>query len=100
MSQVLPVWAVSAPAGTWSAYDDGIVRGRLTRSTAYCDVCRARTCCVEVATYGALREWRATIIWIHRGDQELVVMLGVGCGCLAKFHRQCAHIQDNIKKEG
>jgi hypothetical protein len=96
----LPVWATGAAPGTWSAYDDGIVSGRLTRSTVHCDVCRAPTCCVEVATYNALREWRATIIWINHRDQELAVFLGMGCGCLARFHRQVAHIQDTIKKEG
>lgn len=93
-----PVWATGAAPGTWSAYNDGIVSGRLTRSTAHCDVCRAPTCCVEVSRYAVLREYRATIIWISRGDQELAVFLGVGCGCLAKFHRQVAHIEDTIAR--
>lgn len=94
-----PVWATGAAPGTWSAYDDGIVTGRLTRSTAHCDVCRAPTCCVQVAQYKAMF-WhlRRTIIWISRGDQEIAVFLGVGCGCLAKFHRQCAHIEDTISR--
>lgn len=89
--------SVPFPVGTWSAYDDGIVVGRLSRVTRVCDVCLVPTACVEVASYGLLREWRSTIIWVHRGDQELAVYLGVGCGCLARFHRQVAHIQDKIK---
>lgn len=50
--------------------------------------------------YGARLDefWRATIICLgpHQSETKQVASrLGLGCGCLAKLHRQVVHIEEN-----
>lgn len=93
------------PRLTYGMVRDGIVTGRLLRTLLTCDVCGLRTCGIEVGGYDLPKDvpWTSTIIHIPRGnrfiqDQVMVVYLGIGCGCYAKFHRQVAHIKDSIEE--
>lgn len=87
-----------AHRGLWSAYDDGLVSGRLLHRLLTCDVCGRPTACVEVEDYDPrLRAiWHSTIIALYRQveDRVVAVYLGLGCGCLAKLHRQVVHIEE------
>lgn len=87
-----------AHRGLWSAYDDGVVCGTLLHRLLPCDVCGHLTACVEVAMYGERLDefWRTTIIYLsprHEIDRA-ASRLGLGCGCLAKLHRQVVHIEE------
>lgn len=90
----------SSHRGLWSWYDDGIVSGRLLRRLQACDVCGAPTACVGVMGYDLPPQvpYTATIIHVKRWGQALAIYLGLGCGCLARFHRQVAHIKDTQTK--
>ena len=78
--------------------DDGLGTGRMVQKTTRCDICDRWGCVVRVEAYtGVDQDWRATIIWIGRPDQECAVFLGVSCECLQKLHRHVAHIRDKQK---
>lgn len=88
---------------TYGMVRDGIVTGRLSRTLLTCQICGQRTCGIEVGRYDLPQgvTWTATIIAMkdcHPWDRRLVVHLGIGCGCYAKFHRQVlAHIVDSVE---
>lgn len=95
--------------GMWSHYDDGIVSGRLHRALYPCDVCGQATACVWVDGYNFPNEvpWTATIIAYPKPHSvqgimqvmDIAVFIGLGCGCLAKFHRQVAYIKDSVSRD-
>lgn len=93
------------PRLTYGMVRDGIVTGILLRTKIVCDVCEQGTCGIEVTGYDLPKEvpWTSTIISLPRSrrfimDQAMVIFLGIGCGCYAKFHRQVAHIKDSVEE--
>jgi hypothetical protein len=94
--------------GSWQAVDDGIISGHLLRRLTACGVCGRATACVQVKRYDFPAEvpWHITIIakpvepYGPEGKWNVAAchLVGVGCGCYAKLHRQVTHIQRSDRR--
>lgn len=87
--------------------NDGILHGKLGQTKGDCEVCGMGTRCLHIyeAHMPEGIDIGKTIAHSPTDTGAPITLIGIGCGCYAKFHRQVAHIQDKMtarveKKEG
>lgn len=82
--------------------DDGILDGHLVAKLEACDNCGEDTWPFEIDTISLPKGVKPSnkLIVFREGPNglEAIDHIGFGCGCYGKFHRQIAHIKDQVKK--
>lgn len=82
---------------------DGIISGAIERTKQECGICGTWTMVIWITTVDLPQgiKVESTILTqttsTTRPQGRTVGLIGVGCGCYARFHRQIAHIEDMMK---
>jgi hypothetical protein len=83
--------------------NDGILHGKQGATKGDCEVCGFSTRCLhiyEVHMPDGIEVGKTIVA--NRLETPTspahnhITLIGIGCGCYAKFHRQVAHIQDKM----
>ncbi len=104
------------PKPTIWDHDDGIIRGKIVNKTATCDVCNINVIGIlihevklptivlkmrkgKVTKSKDIKPHPSLIAYRHSSEDapRHVGILGITCGCLTKFHRQIARIDQRTK---
>lgn len=79
--------------------NDGIIEGDFEAGRTDCDACGENTGVTikikKITLPEGIKPGKTLIAF--KGPKAHKV-IGISCGCYAKFHRQIAHIEDKVKK--
>ena len=81
---------------TFHMIRDGIVTGALSRTLLTCPLCQASTCGILLTSVEGVDISRdpASVLFAQAMRSHVI---GLGCGCYAKAHRQLAYIKSKAR---
>lgn len=78
----------------FSQINDGYLEGRMLRTGTHCGICGEPTCgfqLLDFKTPDGFPGGSVSLLWKMVANGSDIV--GIGCGCYGKVHRQITHIR-------